>query len=333
MACNTPLLAHFLGFDENGKPIISYSRSETSGKPLLMDCGRCLGCRLRKSKEWAVRCMKELEYWNEACFVTLTYNDNCLPYVYDKGIDVFPTLVRKHVIEFNKRLRTALSRLGYNDKIKVYYCGEYGDASQRPHYHLLIFGFKPFDLEDYKKDKFGYQLYNSKFLESLWYHKSPELDKTKRRKWKKVPRGFVVVGDVSFNSCSYVARYLLKKQYFINENLLPVKKEFLGVSKGIGLRWLEDNYKTVFANGYINYVHNNKIKKCSIPRYFIEKLKTIDEVLYIKVKSEAYDFLQKKIDYFNDELNKLDDKTSNELFLHKRTFERFIRSFDNEESL
>lgn len=199
--------------------------------------------------------------------------------------------------------------------------------------HLIIFGFKPDDLKDYRKNKFGQQLYTSEFLESLWYRRSPEFDKKKRRKWKHVDCGFVVVGDVSFTSISYVTRYLLKKQSTIDNGLHSYCKEFLGVSNGIGLSWLEDNYKTVFANKTINYVQNGEIKECTVPRYYISKLEEIDVDLFNKVKKETYQYLEKKIDSFDDDCKKLSNKLSNEKALHKRTFERFIRSFDNEESL
>lgn len=348
MACNTPIVAWHRGYYDDGKPCISYSPI-SDGRPILMDCGSCIGCRLKKSKEWAVRCMKELEDYADACFVTLTYNDNCLPYAfnptlyerieidgYEVNTDyplVEPTLYRKDVIAFNKRLRTKLSRMGFDGKIKVFYAGEYGDESHRPHYHLLIFGFKPSDLVEYKKNKFGQQLYTSDFLSSLWYRKSPNFDKSIRRKWKHVPCGFVVVGDVTFTSISYVTRYLLKKQSTIENNLHSYCKEFLGVSNGIGLNWLENNYKTVFANGHINYVQNNEVKHCTIPRYYINKLEEIDSDLFHKVKQEAYDYLDSKVDTFDDDLKKLSNKLSNEKALHKKTYEKFKRSFENEESL
>lgn len=134
MACNNPITAFYQGINKDGKMQISYKRG-SHGFPVLMDCGRCIGCRLTKAKQWAVRCMKELEYYDKACFVTLTYNNLCLPKYtdYETG-EHTASIVRNHIIQFNKRLRTALSRKGFTDKIKIYYCGEYGDANHRPHY-------------------------------------------------------------------------------------------------------------------------------------------------------------------------------------------------------
>lgn len=145
MVCNRPNLVYHCGYDNRGMPVISFN-SDSGGKPFWQDCGSCLGCRLKKSKQWAVRCLKELEYWEEACFVTLTYNDNCLPYAFSKsligGYDdygnalpiVEPTLYRRDLQLFNKRLRRKLDKLGLNAKIKIFYAGEYGDENHRPHY-------------------------------------------------------------------------------------------------------------------------------------------------------------------------------------------------------
>lgn len=219
--------------------------------------------------------------------------------------------------------------------------------------HLLIFGFCPDDLVEYKKDKFDFQLYTSEFLDSLWYEKFRcyNYGRSKsgmrllgynkdlrdlhhsRCKWHNIQRGFVVVGDVSFQSCSYVARYLLKKQTRSENDLELFDNEFLGVSNGIGFRWLQDNYKTVFANGSVNYVHNGEIKQCPIPKYYIEKLKEIDEDMYNKIKKESYVYMQKKVENFELELMKLSDKQSNEKALRKKTYERFKRSLDNEKDL
>lgn len=224
--------------------------------------------------------------------------------------------------------------------------------------HLLIFGFKPNvlnekDVRKYKKDKFGFQLYISEFFNSLWYEKfrcgnyenkrsvlrklgySKEKRElfTSRKKWHYFSRGFVTFGDVSFQSCSYVCRYILKKQNKSDNLLSAYEQEFLGVSNGIGLRWLQDNYKTVFANGHINYVVNGKIKHCPIPRYFIEKLKDIDEEYYNKVKKDAYANLLTRVDNFDEISKGLEDLKSNEKYLQKVTYHKYKRSFENEKSL
>ena len=296
--CKKPLdvWIHPTEFKENGakKVLFNPPLSKSGYIHTFMECGRCIDCRLKKSKVWAVRCLNELEYWNEACFVTLTYNDFTLPKLIntDTG-EIKPSIFREHIREFNKRLRRHFDKIVDKRKIKIYYCGEYGSKTGRPHYHLLIFGFKPTDLHYYRHDKLGFPLYNSRLLDSLWYQKydiTPKKDYY-RHKYLRMQRGYVVVGDVSFNSCAYVARYILKKQQKDSERYEAQNQEFLGTSNGIGKRWFYDNYKTMYANGFITYKKGDNFFKCPIPKYYDKLLKEHDLNLYQKVKAERLQYL------------------------------------------
>lgn len=95
-----------------------------------MPCGRCLHCRIQYSREWSMRLIHELEYWEEASFVTLTYNNENLP---QDG-----SLNKKDLQDFWKRLRK-----NTGSKLKYFACGEYGEHYNRPHYHAIIFGIGP----------------------------------------------------------------------------------------------------------------------------------------------------------------------------------------------
>lgn len=82
------------------------------------------------------RMMLETLKHADNAFVTLTYADECLTMV-DKGSGSFATLVPKHVQDWLKRLRKSVSP----HRIRFYVVGEYGDATERPHYHAALFGF------------------------------------------------------------------------------------------------------------------------------------------------------------------------------------------------
>lgn len=101
---------------------------------VFLSCGACQFCQKKRRNEWTVRLFAELSYWNDACFLTLTYNEENLP----EG----STLVKRDLQLFLKRLRR------YSGKyIKYYAAGEYGEKYGRPHYHLILFGLGLSDRE------------------------------------------------------------------------------------------------------------------------------------------------------------------------------------------
>jgi len=83
-------------------------------------------------------------------------------------------------------------RKQFGPKIRFFMCGEYGDALRRPHYHACIFNFDFTDKIHYTTRN-GVKLYVSPSLQKLW------------------PKGFSTIGDVTFESAAYVARYITKK--------------------------------------------------------------------------------------------------------------------------
>lgn len=91
-------------------------------------CGRCMPCRVGKRRLWCHRLLLESLKHERNSFITLTYSDENLP---EGG-----TLVKKHAQLFIKRLRERISPL----KLRYYIVGEYGDETERPHYHAALFG-------------------------------------------------------------------------------------------------------------------------------------------------------------------------------------------------
>ena len=94
-----------------------------------------MACRIAKTREWSERIVHEMDYFKENTFVTLTYDNEHLP---------FDLSIHKVDLQlFFKRLR---SDLGIR-KIKYFACGEYGDNTCRPHYHSIIFGMSSAEKE------------------------------------------------------------------------------------------------------------------------------------------------------------------------------------------
>lgn len=156
---------------------------------LDLPCGQCFACRLNYSQHWATRLTAEALYHEYNYFLTLTYNDDNLPHS-DLG---FATLKPDHVSAFMKRLRRHYEYNYGIQNIRFFAAGEYGTTTYRPHYHLVVFGLPLDDLKYYKVNFRGDAFFTSPTLERLW------------------GKGFVVVGEMCYDSAAYVARYCTKK--------------------------------------------------------------------------------------------------------------------------
>lgn len=257
MSCYHPLLAidlgpkmekdHWCGFNgidgehrTKTRFVFIENNEENRKLPNAVEipCGKCIGCRLDYARKWANRCMAEAQYHDQNWFLTLTYKDVCLP-IGPKGN---PTLDPKHITAFMKKLRKK-----FGDGIKFFACGEYGSTTFRPHYHMIVYGLDLTDLSEFfpcvvdgkeiaikKKGKTGQSLFYSKALQECWDDK-----------------GEIDVGEVTWDSCSYVARYVLKKQEKdFNQNLydmLGIVPEFTRMSRrpGIGYQYYQDHKEVI----------------------------------------------------------------------------------------
>lgn len=151
-----------------------------SGEAFRLPCGQCVGCRLERSRQWAMRMMHERRLWPRSVFVTLTYDDEHLP--------AGATLVKRDFQLFMKRLRKSR-----REPIRFYACGEYGETTARPHYHAVLFNCDFGDKLRHTVNNRDDVLYRSDELLGLW------------------DNGHALIGDVTFESCAYVARYCVKK--------------------------------------------------------------------------------------------------------------------------
>ena len=96
---------------------------------LSLPCGQCSGCRLERSRQWAMRCVHEAAAYDCNAFITLTYDEENLPADGSLNYDHFQL--------FMKRLRKAIEP----NKVRFYMCGEYGEENGRPHFHACLFGY------------------------------------------------------------------------------------------------------------------------------------------------------------------------------------------------
>lgn len=237
-------------------------------RPITVPCGRCMECRLRKKRAWALRCEHEASLHTENCWFALTYDNKSLP---ENG-----SLRRKDLSDFLKRLRSqeaydADDKKRTERRFKFFACGEYGGRFDRPHYHVLLFGY---DFTDKKRTviRNGYQQYESETLTERW------------------GKGICEIGTISSDGFGYLAKYVTKKrkeveQAFKDAGLEP---EFLLMSrggrhgKGIGYDWWR-------AYGEELLQHDSCIMnktEVSVPQYY-DKLNEISESeVFAKVKAK-----------------------------------------------
>lgn len=265
MACFSPLTGYRpVNKGPDGSLKLTFKRTEGyADREVKVACGQCIGCRLERSRQWAVRCVHEASLYENNCFITLTYDNVHLP----EGNG----LVYRDFELFMKRLR---KRCG--DGIRFYMCGEYGDLFGRPHYHACIFNYDFQDRVLFRRNDNGDSLFNSERLEDLWR------------------LGMCTVGNVTFESAAYVARYVTKKmttpvgvhpKYISSDasgRVFTKRPEFTVMSRkpGIGRPWLDKFQTDVYPSDFL--VVNGK--KMRPPRFYdgVYELLAPDEMAQLK---------------------------------------------------
>lgn len=216
-----------------------------------LPCGKCLGCRDAETATWALRLQHEARSHSHNTFLTLTYDDAHLPL----GLQI-PDMQK-----FWKRLRRALP-----NKIKTFYCGEYGDRTKRPHYHAAVFG----SVTQGDETRWDNDNLTSESLNAIWGN------------------GLVTISELTPYRMAYVAGYVLKKagykkQLYCDEDGVELQPPFRKMSVGLGKQWLE-KYANDLRLGYAQ----TEGRKLSIPRYYNEIIK--------KTRPDLAEMIQKNKD-------------------------------------
>lgn len=291
-----------------------------------LPCGRCIGCKLERSKQWAIRLMHEAQLHEANSFLNLTYDDkkrerqdggassppNPTESLRDSSS---PSTVKsqtsrdnrdqeprdpsaredahakraheqslhvRHVQLFLKRLRKDQEKRGLA-KIRYYAAGEYGDKRSRPHYHIALFG------EEFSEDRYhwrtteaGHKLYRSPRLEALWTHGNCE------------------IGNLTFESAAYIARYVTKKmtgpkaeEHYKRRDQVTgeefmVTPEFSIMSrggkrgKGLGGSWLEKFVTDVYPHDYV-VMNGQQLKP---PRFYDKHYEAMEPQIMAHIKLE-----------------------------------------------
>ena len=275
MSCYSPLMMYDTGMinPETGKHVFEFcgkalTLNDPANKSLdefvMVPCNRCIGCRLDYARQWANRMVLELLDNPDALFITLTYDEEHVPFS-DKG---YRTVSVRDCQLFMKSLRKHFA----GKKIRFFLASEYGPKTKRPHYHGIFYGLRMEDFPDlqlYKYNNLHQPLYISELLsKTLW------------------KRGFCTIGSVSRDTCAYTARYVLKKlkgkdtSFYTERGITP---EFTLSSRrpGIGLGYF-DNHKDYTDK--ISVFDGTETVSFPMPKKLFDKLIDVDPDLYYILK-------------------------------------------------
>lgn len=247
-----------------------YSDTGEEVERTLIPCKKCDYCKQVRSRDWATRCAHEASLWEHNSFLTLTYANQHLPEYGSLSLEdmqLFFKSLRYHHPEF---------------KLRYFYSGEYGDVKKtfRPHYHIALFNLAITDKKYWKTEhKNNNHLYTSSKIEDIW------------------GKGRVVIGDLSYESAAYIARYTLKKKYGKESysryrryhhptgQIVQLKPEYSCPSRrggGIGKGWFEKYWRDLYPSD--TCVMNGFVSKP--PEYYDKLLLKKDPEMYKQVKDK-----------------------------------------------
>lgn len=258
MRCTNPFVKEVSGHDilKDGKP----------SQFVAFPCGKCLACRINKTREWSKRLSDECLYSGSTAFITLTYDDDHLP----RDANDNPSVSYYDIRHF-------LARLRKDFKFRYFINSEYGPETTRPHYHGILF------FED--KTAFNQFISNASRIvrkgrkgQSIISYRSFLLEKY----WKG---GNCEIGEVVPARCTYTAKYFINRKEV--DDILTPNFSVMSRRPGIGRPFVEDakEYIRKYGNAVLPTNYGTRIRT---PRY------------YRKITFSEDELKQQFEDYIND---------------------------------
>jgi hypothetical protein len=151
-----------------------------------VSCGKCYQCKAQRKQQWQFRLNIEQKHALSSTFLTLTYSDGHIPttnnvqHLHKKDLQNFIKTIRNdHLRQYKEehKLKTIKHAQLLAPQIRYFAAGEYGEKTNRPHYHVILFNYprKSYDT-----------------LSELW------------------GKGQVHIGDVNQHTIAYTAKYIMK---------------------------------------------------------------------------------------------------------------------------
>ncbi|QCQ84823.1 replication initiator protein [Blackfly microvirus SF02] len=256
LPCYHPLRAY------RGDRGVSFAERKGHDQPIDLPCGRCIGCRIKRSQAWAIRCVHEAQLHPANCVITLTYDEENLSST---------NLNHRDFQLFLKRLRKRYT----GHTIRYFMCGEYGDINLRPHFHSCLFGIHFPDRKTYSKNKQGQYVFSSPTLAALW------------------PQGQTTVMPLNLTTAGYCARYFFKENKTAKALGLSPEYNRCSLKPGLGHEWFHKYANTDVYPG--DYIVNDKGQKLPVPAYYDKLFKRYGVLDKLKEQRE-----QKALPYKSD---------------------------------
>ncbi len=250
---------------KNGKWTGAHKDTETL---MQVPCGKCPDCRKKRAMEWCHRLTEEYKNSHNGIFLTLTYNDENIPWTADRQ-----TLDKQDGVNFMKNLRRQIDYIykaskqpnfkkygkhteeyqnAYNalkgSKLKYFFIGEYGTKTHRPHYHAIMFNV-PLPIQEK--------------INKIW------------------GKGQIKIGNVTSKSIRYVANYVMATKQDPNDR----QPEYSTQSKGIGLSYVTKNKTVHLKNSEEATVRYNGFE-IPMPQYYRKKIYIQEEKALLAEKAK-----------------------------------------------
>lgn len=335
MPCFTPLRAWQskpeIVSPKSGKRLIVFPTKKRSAPPchnlqhqktscncyddIQLPCSNCEGCRIERARQWAVRCWHEASLHENNCFITLTFAPEHLDpdgSLRKPDFQKFMKRLRKHFSHHTyascwkdeKTNRYKLQKIYYSPEIRYFHCGEYGEKFGRPHHHACLFNFKFPDQKLSRTTPQGHKCYTSDLLSELW------------------PYGIHEIGEVTFQSAAYVARYIIKKVGGKNKNdhYQGKEPEYVTMSRrpGIAQKWFEKYHSDVYPDDFVVMDGGFKVLP---PKYYDKRYELTNPQDFAIIKKKRIDRAKASPDNTPDRLKARHDILRRKLTKLKRGYE------------
>lgn len=267
-----------------------FIENKKTGDYIQVDCQRCNFCLANFRDDWAFRMTEQQKISHTSHFITLTYDQQYVPRVWDKNDKMYLTLRKEDLYRFLKQMKRDQDRHLKKHKdewrIKYFAVGEYGseEFTTRPHYHLITFNTHP---ETITRIQNG----------AVW------------------GKGIVDASVVETGGApTYCTKYLIDRKPFDEEDPRePVFRTMSrGQGKGIGYSYLEKNRDwhraedEYYPDNFRMYrVENGYMKR--LPRYYKKKLKTAHREDRQEVLDQAFEI------YYEEMKAKIDAKYKDDI--------------------